>query len=76
MPIGARTWCRYLHSGVCDRLVYEISDPLTGIVRYFDIPAQLMLDVGKYPELLSTKQTKRVQKLYLVGCVTELLLRP
>ena len=50
--------------GVHDRLVYEISDPLSGIVRYFDIPAQLILDVGKeYPELLSTKQTKRVQKL-------------
>jgi hypothetical protein len=50
--------------GVHDRLVYELSDPLSGIVRYFDIPAQLILDVGKeYPELLSTRQTKRVQKL-------------
>ena len=50
--------------GVHDRLVYEISDPMTGIVQYYDIPATLILEVGKnHPILLETKQTKRVEKL-------------
>ena len=50
--------------GVNDRLVYEISDPQTGIVRYYDIPAQLILNIGKqYPVLLETTQTKRVETL-------------
>ena len=50
--------------GVHDRLVYEISDSMTGIVQYYDIPAELILQIGKeYPILLNTKQTARVEKL-------------
>ena len=50
--------------GVHDRLVYEVSDALTGIVRYFDIPAELILEVGRdHPALMETKQTARVEKL-------------
>ena len=50
--------------GVHDRLVYEISDSMTGIVQYYDIPAKLIISIGqKHPILLETKQTKRVEKL-------------
>ena len=50
--------------GVSDRLVYEISDSQTGIVKYYDINAELILEIGKsYPILLSTIQTKRVEQL-------------
>ena len=52
------------YRGPKEALVYEIADPKTGIVTYFDIPSEVIYDIGnEFPALLETAQGSRIEKL-------------
>ena len=52
------------YRGPKEALVYEITDPSTGVVSYFDIPATVIYDIGnEFPALLEAAHGSRIEKL-------------
>eukprot|EP00943_MAST-04B_sp_MAST-4B-sp1_P003681 g3681.t1 len=52
------------YRGPKEALIYEITDPASGVVTYYDIPPSVIYEIGQeFPALLQTNQGSRIEKL-------------
>ena len=64
MRIGQNGVLISAYRGPNEALVYEITDPTSGIVAYYDIPPNVIYEIGiEFPALLEMKQGSRIAKL-------------
>ena len=52
------------YRGPKEALIYEVTDPASGVITYYDIPPNVIYEIGQeFPALLETQQGGRIAKL-------------